>query len=642
MSLAGGRRVDPGLSRNRPRGNVGVLRFVVLLLFVVLGARLAQMQLVDGAEYAERSELNRIIVEGVSPSRGLILDRKGQPLVQNSGSFAAMITPGFLPEDATDRYRLYLYLEDLLGVPALQIQEAVTAAEERGQRDLPLPIARALDRDVALMLEQVAADLPGVTLSVEPRRVYPEGAEFSHILGYVGPQSPEEWRVLQQDGYAFNEVVGKVGVEARYEAILRGIPGRAIREVDAQGDLVTTIESTEPEGGRGVLLSIDSDLQRYVYELLTNTMADASGALGDATTAAAVVMSPVTGEVYALVSVPTYDNNIFSLPDPGEAYQELLEDPRIPLLHQALSPVAPGSTFKIITAAAALQEGNITRHTRRDIDSTVLEFIGEDGQPYYFYDWRVHGELDLIGAISWSSNIYFYMASCGIPQEGIAGLGANTEQSAVVLGYYARSFGLGQVTGLDIASTESSGVIPSPEWKRRVRSGSFFNPEDRDWYLADTCFMGIGQGDVTATPLQIAVATAAIANGGDLLKPFVTRQVLAADGSVVSTTQPTRERVPVDEAHLAVIRQGMRQSVIDGAARRAALPDILVAGKTGTAEFVDPDDGLTKERAWFTGFAPYHNPQVVVTVFYDLGVGGTKAAPVAADIIGYFMEHVDP
>ena len=635
MTAIGDRRVDPGLSRNRPHGNVGVLRVAVVILFLVLGARLVQMQLVDGAQYAERSELNRIIVESVPPTRGLIFDRNGQPLVQNSGSFTALITPGFLPEEPGSRYRLYLYLEDLLGIPALQIEEAVTAAEERGQRDLPLPIARALDRETALMLEQVAADLPGVTLSVEPRRVYPGGPEFSHILGYVGPQSPDEWRVLQEDGYGFNEVVGKVGVEARYESALRGNPGTAITEVDAQGELVTTIERTDPEGGRGILLSIDSDLQRYVYELLTNTM-------GEATTAAAVVMSPVTGEIYAIVSVPTYDNNIFSLPDPAEEYQALLDDPRIPLLHQALSPIAPGSTFKIITAAAALQEGNITRFTRRDINSSVLEFIGEDGQPYYFYDWRVHGEIDLVGAISWSSNIYFYMASCGIPQEGIAGLGANTEQSAIVLGYYARSFGLGQVTGLDIASTESPGVIPSPEWKRRVRSGPLFNPEDRDWYLADTCFMGIGQGDVTATPLQIAVATAAIANGGYLLEPYVTRQILGPDGTLLSTTEPSWERVPVDDEYLAVIRQGMRQSVIDGAARLASLPDTLVAGKTGTAEFIDPEDGETKDRAWFTGFAPYHNPQVVVTVFYDLGVGGTKAAPTAADIMAYFLENVEP
>ncbi len=234
------------------------------------------------------------------------------------------------------------------------------------------------------------------------------------------------------------------------------------------------------------------------------------------------------------------------------------------------------------------------------------------------------------------------MASCGIPQEGIEGIAGDTEQSAIVLGYYARSFGLGQVTGLDVASTESSGVIPSPDWKERVRSGPLFNPEDRDWYLADTCFMGIGQGDVTATPLQIAVATSVFANGGYLLQPYVTQKVVSVDGVVVSTAQPSRERVPVDENNLAIIRQGMRQSVIDGAASLASLPNTFVAGKTGTAEFVDPKDGVTKERAWFTGFAPYNNPKIVVTVFFDLGVGGTKAAPVAAEIISYFLENVEP
>ncbi len=633
MTSSDTRRVDPGLSRNRPHGNVGVLRIAVAVLFAILGLRLVQMQLVDGAEYASRAELNRIVVESVLPTRGLIFDRTGEALVANNGAFAAVVTPSYLPEAPADRYRLYLYLEQLLDVPALQIQGVVMTAEEEGRHDLPFTIAPALDRTVALTLEQAAADLPGVTLAVEPVRRYTGGSELSHILGYVGPQSPEEWRVLQEEGYAFNEAVGKVGVEARYEANLRGMPGRVIVEVDAQGDLVATIERTEPRAGQSLRLSIDADLQRYVYELLSLTM-------GEARTAAAVVMSPVTGELYALVSVPTYDNNIFSLPDPWEEYQRLLDDPRTPLLHQALTPSAPGSTFKLVTAAAALQEGTITPSTGRTIDSSVLEFIGEDGQPYYFYDWRVHGYLNLIGAIAWSSNIYFYMASCGIPQEEIAGLGADTEQSAIVLGYYARSFGLGQVTGLDIASTESPGIIPSPEWKRRSRSGPLFNPEDRDWYLADTCFMGIGQGDVTATPLQIAAVTAAIANGGYLLKPYVVAGILAADGTTVSTAELSRERLPIDEAHMAVIRRGMRQSVAEGAAARAALNGTLVAGKTGTAEFIDPEDGRTKEHAWFTGFAPYQSPEVVVTVFYDLGTGGEKAAPVAADIIEYFMEHV--
>ena len=635
MSDIGDRRVDPGLSRNRPHGNVAVLRFAVIILFSILGLRLAQMQLVNGAEYAERSERNRFVVESVPPSRGLIYDRNGAPLVENASVFVAVITPAFLPEEPGDRYLLYLYLDELLGVPALQIQDAVDGAQAQGLRAGTLTIARNLDRTTALMLEQAAADLPGVTLQLEPGRRYIGGPELSHILGYVGPQSPDEWRVLQDEGYAFNEVVGKVGVEARYEAELRGSPGSATTEVDAQGDLVNTLERVEPEPGQSLQLSVDAGLQRFVYDLLTITM-------GEARVAAAVVMSPVTGEIYALVSVPTYDNNIFAAPELSEEFQRLLDDPRRPLLHQALSPAAPGSTFKIITASAALEEGNITPSTGRNVDSAVLEFIGENGELYYFRDWQVHGYLDLVGAIAWSSNIYFYMASCGIPQEGIPGLGKDIEQSAVTLGYYARSFGLGRVTGLDIASSESSGVIPSPEWKRRVRSGPLFNPEDRDWYLADTCFMGIGQGDVTATPLQMAVATAAVANGGFLLTPHVAKTIIAADGVIVSTTEPSWERLPVDEEHLAVVGQGMRQSVVYGAASLAALATVPVAGKTGTAEFTDPVDGILKDHAWFTGFAPYDSPEVVVTVYFDLGIGGTKAAPVAGLIIDYFMENVQP
>ena len=635
MSDIGDRRVDPGLSRNRPHGNVAVLRVAVIILFSVLGLRLAQMQLVNGAEYAERSERNRFVVESVPPSRGLIYDRNGAPLVENASVFVAVITPAFLPEEPGDRYLLYLYLDELLGVPALQIQDAVDGALAQGLRDGTLTIARNLDRTTALMLEQAAADLPGVTLELEPGRRYIGGPELSHILGYVGPQSPDEWRVLQDEGYAFNDVVGKVGVEARYEAELRGSAGSATTEVDAQGDLIDTLESAEPEPGQSLQLSIDAGLQRFVYDLLTITM-------GEASVAAAVVMSPVTGEIYALVSVPTYDNNIFAGPELSKEFQRLLDDPRQPLLHQALSPAAPGSTFKMITASAALEEGNITPSTGRNVDSEVLEFIGENGELYYFRDWRVHGYLDLVGAIAWSSNIYFYMASCGIPQEGIPGLGKDIEQSAVTLGYYARSFGLGQVTGLDIASSESSGVIPSPEWKRRVRSGPLFNPEDRDWYLADTCFMGIGQGDVTATPLQMAVATAAVANGGFLLTPHVGKAIIAADGAIVSTTEPSWERLPVDEEHLAVVRRGMRQSIVNGAASLAGLASVPVAGKTGTAEFTDPVDGITKDHAWFTGFAPYDSPEVVVTVYYDLGIGGRKAAPVAALIIEYVMENVQP
>ena len=628
----GDRRVDPGLSRNRPHGNIAVLRVAVVVLFGILAIRLVDMQIIHGSEFAQRAEENRILIDPVLPARGLVYDRNGEPLVENTGVFAAVVTPSFLPDDDLDRYRLFLYLEDLLAVPALEIQDAVDGAVEAGRADTPLVVARNLDRERALMLDQAAVDLPGVELSVEPGRRYPAGNEFAHILGYIGQQTPEEWAILQDEGYAFNELVGKTGVEAEYETWLRGLPGAATTEVNAQGDPIEVLERDEPEPGQSLGLAIDADLQRFVTNLMEQTM-------GDARVAAAVVMSPISGEVYSLVSLPSYDNNIFSAVNQRqEEYRQLLADPRKPLLNQALSPTAPGSTFKLITAAAGLEVGNITPETGLDVSSDTLEFIGEDGQIYYFYDWAVHGYVNLYSGIARSSNLYFNMVACGIPYG--SGLGKDIEQSAVTLGYYARSFGLGKVTGVDLVTGEAPGTVPSPEWKRRTRAGDQFNPEDREWYLADTCFMGIGQGDVTATPLQIALMTSAVANGGYLLEPHVVNAILDADGEVVREIEPEWERVPVSEENLAHVRRGMEESVTYGAANRAANSITCVAGKTGTAEFVE--DGVTKEHAWFTGYAPCHDPQVVVTVYFDLGVGGNKAAPVGGRIIDYFMANVTP
>lgn len=628
--LDNGRRLEPGLSRNRPHGNLRMLRIAIFLMFGVLVVRLVDMQIVNGSEYARRARENHIITTNVLPTRGLIYDRNGEPLVLNTGVFTATVTPVFLPDDPERRYRVFLQLERIVGVPALEIQARVEEAIANDAEDLAIPIKKYLTREQALMLDEASVDLPGVDLRVTAGREYAGGESLSHVLGYVGPQSPEEWRALQEQGYAFNEPVGKSGVEAQYEATLRGQAGYRQMEVDAQGEPVNTLEAVEPEPGGNLRLSIDAGLQAYVTALLEERLYDPNGE--DARVAAAVVMNPKTGEIYSIVSVPTYDNNIFGqLELYEEEFTALMNDPRNPLLNQALNAVAPGSTFKLITAAAALQEGNITPGTSRNVTSTIWEYVGEDGQPYYFRDWRAHGWVDLERAIAWSSNIYFYMASCGIPDEGIPGLGKDIEQSAVTLGYYARAFGLGQRTGIDLVGGESAGVIPNPEWRRRVVGD--------DWYLANTCFMGIGQGDVTATPLQIATMTAAVANGGYLLRPHVVNEILDAEGNVVEKVETEWSRVPVDEEHLAVIRRGMRTSVIEGAAANASVGGYQVAGKTGTAEFTLPD-GTIKNHAWFTGFAPYNDPEVVVTVYFDIGWGGDKAAPVAADILAYFRENV--
>ena len=630
-------RPQPGSSRNRPHGNLNILRASILVLFGILALRLVQMQILDGADYARRSRENHILRQNILPTRGLVLDRNGTALVQNVGNYTATITPEFLPENKADRYRIYLRLADLTGAQVLDIQTLVQRYEDDDLAYIAIPVQRHLTQEQALMLEEAAVDMPGVALSITPGRRYTGGDAFAHILGYIGDQSAEESKALSAEGYAFNEPVGKDGLESWYEKDLRGDIGYSRVEQDAQGRLINALKTIDPVPGNSLKLAIDADLQSYVAQLLEDSMDDSSGQWGHARVAAAVVMSPTTGEVYALVSLPTYDNNIFAdLEKRGAEYEALAAD-RVhePFLNRALSEAAPGSTFKLVTAAAALQEGLITPQTSRFIPK-VLQVKGENDEVYPLIDWRAHGLIDLYQGIAWSSNIYMFMASCGILNE-TRGLGKDAETSAVILGQYARAFGFGGATGIDLYG-EADGRVPSPEWKKRYYGGSEFNRGDREWYYADTCFMGIGQGDVTATPLQVARMTAAVANGGTLVTPHIVNEVVGPDGRTVRTIKTDTRTVAVDPKHLRVVRDGMHLSVTSGAGARAAQPGIDIAGKTGTAEFFEK--GNLKQHAWFTGFAPFDKPEVVVTVYFDLGVGGDKAAPVAGQIIKYFMDNV--
>ena len=637
--LDGGFRGPSSPSRNRPHGNLGVLRIAVLGMFAILTIRLVSMQIIDGDDYARRSRENHIRATNILPARGLIFDRNGEQLVQNVGIYTATIVPEFLPKGANGRpdliarSEIYLWMERNLQVPALEIQQRVKAAEIDKLEGQPISIQKYLTKEQAIMLEEASTGMPGVSLTVTPGRDYKTDESFSHILGFVGPQTAEDYRELHKKGYQLNERVGKSGLESRYEAELRGQAGLSANEVDAQGRIIQTLRTQDAAAGNSLRLSIDKGLQEYVWQLLEDSRQEAK-------VAAAVVMSPKTGAVYALVSYPSFDNNIFAQADVrGAEYDALLKDPRHPLLNQALSAAAPGSVFKLITAAAALQEGRITPSTGRNVPNKDLEIKTETGQVDYLRDWRAHGYVDLYSGIAWSSNIYFFQASCGILGEN-KGLGKDAEDSAVRLGAYARMFGLGQATGIDIDAGEADGVIPSPDQKRRTHSGSDFNKEDREWYYSDTCFMGIGQGDVSATPLQIARMTAAVANGGKLLTPTVVSEVVGPDGKTVRGPKVEAKQVPVNASYLADIRRGMHESVGYGAGSRAQVAGLDIAGKTGTAEFFDK--GVKYQHAWFTGFMPFDDPEVVVTVYFDLGVGGDKAAPVAGKILDYFARHVKP
>lgn len=636
---------DRGPAQSRPHGHLGVLKVVVLLTFALLTLRLANMQIVNGAEYRERAANNHIQSQQILPSRGLIYDRNGEALVENVGVYTATLLPEFLPNVTTadtwqdQRWKIYGHLEDMLGVSALALDTQVREAEAADVGYRAIAVKTNLTQEEALMLSEAEVDLPGVTLTVTPGREYTGGDAFSPILGYIGPQTAEEWDRFQHEGYEFNQPVGKTGVELRYEKDLRGKAGVSANEVDADGDLINVLDTVPPTPGNSLRLAIDAEMQRYVENLLLTAMGSPAYR---ATKASAVVMDVETGEVLSIVSVPGWDNNIFgNLRERSDEYLDLIEDPRKPLLNQAINPASPGSTFKLITAAAALQEGNATPNTTRNIPTVVKEFVGENGTVYPYFDWRAHGPIDLYEAIAWSSNLYMFQISCGFPDEGIKGLGDDVYDSARLLAFYARSFGLGRETGIDIPG-EVAGIIPTPEWKRESRSDpEIFHPEDAEWYHADTCFTSVGQGDVLATPLQIAVMTAAVANNGKVLVPHVVDAVLSPEGEVVREIPTQFDQVPVSDEHLEAVRVGMLRSVQDGAGSRASQPGLDIAGKTGTSEFVLPD-GRVDEHAWFTGFYPYYDPQIAVTVYFDLGIGGNDAAPIAGRIFSYYAENMQP
>lgn len=382
----------------------------------------------------------------------------------------------------------------------------------------------------------------------------------------------------------------------------------------------------EPQAGHSLILTVDLDLQQAATEALQEGMRRAGSESG-----VVVAMDPQTGEILALVSLPSYDNNLFIGGISEEDYEALQSDPNHPLVDHALSGLyPPGSAFKPIVATAGLEEGVINRHSTLNCPGTIWlphRFAPDDpslAQPFYCWYKPGHGSLNVVGAIAQSCDIFFYKLAGGY--QDFPGLGLP------MTAYYARLFGFGEPTGIDLPG-ESSGLIPSEDWKRLTYGES--------WVTGDTYNMAIGQGYVLVTPLQLLNATAAIANGGTLYRPQVVREVRDAEGQIIRPFQKEIIRqLPVSPENLALIREGMQGAVAWGTARRADLPGITVAGKTGSAEYPGPRDskGRLPTHAWFTAFAPAEEPEIALVVFLEGGgEGSVTAVPVAAQILAHYF-----
>lgn len=592
--------------RRRPRPGDHHRRLIILAAalaagLLAIGGQLAHLQILTGDRLAALSDKNRIRLRTVTAPRGILFDRVGLPLVENRPAFTLAV----VPRDADDLPAVLARLATLLATPLPELRERFA----RVPPDSPWPVRllRGLTLDEVSRIEEWKLDLPGVTVEVESQRAYPSARFAAHLLGYVREVGEAD---LTRGRFRRGDVVGQSGLERLYDEHLRGRDGAEQIEVDAYGRAIRVLHRQEPLPGAHVYTTID----RRVQEAAEQALGPRNGAV--------VVLDPRNGDVLALVSNPAFPIERFSKPIGRDAWLELVQDPGKPLLNRALQgEYAPGSLFKVVVAAAALQGQVFTPFDR--LSCPREWWFG--GRAYHNWEDRDRGALTLFDAIKVSCNTFFYQLGLKVGPERIARM--------------SEEFGLGRPAGTRLVG-ERSGLVPSPAWKKRALKDN--------WYAGDTVSLSIGQGLITVTPLQVARLMAAVANGGTLWKPRLVARVEAPDRTVLAQeTEVVQSTVELAPIVFDFLRQALWAVVTDGTGKAAQVPGLTIAGKTGTAQNKEfKSDAERKRRdqdnAWFAAFAPVEAPRVVVVVFAErAGLGGQVAAPIAREVFkAIFLEKV--
>ena len=591
------------------RKKIQVIIWLVFIAFFLLIARLWYLQVVRGDDLRKRSENNRIRLQEIKPLRGLIMDTHGNILVDNQSSFDISI----VPEAAGDIDAVINKLTDLcdLGEDAISCKNA---SLKSGRPFIPVRICKNIDRDKLAVVETNSLDLPGVVVDVVPVREYIYGEMMAHILGYVGNISRSELKRDVYSGYRSNDMVGKYGVEKSLDRYLKGESGGEQMEVDAAGRRLNILGGVKPVSGYNVVLNIDADLQ----EICWNAFQKKAGT--------AIVMDPRTGSVMAMINRPSFDPDLFNRGISGNRWKKLATNPLCPLQNRAVSgQYPPGSTYKMVVAAAALQEGLITENTEIFCNGTYQ--MGD--RTFRCWKKRGHGMVNLHRAIVESCDVYFYHLGEMLGVDKLA--------------EYAEKFGFGYKTGI-LLPGEKRGLVPTKEWKMR-RYGE-------PWQKGETTSLAIGQGFTLVTPLQLLRAYCAIANGGILYKPRLIKRIERMDGQIVAEFPPEKKRaIPVSRKNIDILRYALWGVVNEPHGTGWALKrkEKDVCGKTGTAQVIGmpqdeekPDvEGVPykhRDHALFVCFAPYKDPAIAILVIVEHGGhGGSAAAPIARRIVdGYF------
>jgi penicillin-binding protein 2 len=585
------------------------ISFVVGAIFLLLLLRLWHLQILNADDYRSMSENNRLRFVPVAASRGAIMDRSGKVLVSNRPSFSLAV----VPQEVKDKDAVLARLASLLKLDRAELEERWNKVKGRAKY-YPLVLASNISRDQVEIIEENRLRLPGVEIEMKPVREYTGNLLAAHLLGYIGEISDDELNRKGYEEYNPGDYVGKNGIERSWEQELHGNDGGRQLEVDARGRVLRTISESYPTVGNSVVLTIDAAVQKQ-----------AELAFGDQA-GAAVALDVNTGEVLAFISTPSFDPALFSGKLPPEVWKSYLEDKRHPLENKALTgQYPPGSTFKIITALAGLENGLIN-------DTTSVTCRGSyDLGTSTFKCWnkRGHGTTSLKKSLRESCDVYYYMLGERLGVDLIAKT--------------AQKFLLGTPLGIGL-SNEKPGMIPTVEWKQK-RFG-------KRWYHGETLPVAIGQGYVLTTPIQLASMIATVANEGTVYRPYLVKRIVDADGKPLKEFKPEIiNRTGISPENFRLVKQGLFAVVNEpgGTGGMARLYDVKVAGKTGTSQVVKLRDSKRgnpyqfRDHALFVAFAPYDKPEIAIAVVVEHGEhGGGAAAPIAGRMLRAYFDGKKP
>lgn len=673
-----------------------ILSFALLLgmlLFFYL-ARLFYLQIISGDEWLAKAEDNRLLEISLEPARGVIFDRYGTVFARNVPSYNVVVTAAYLPDDIGAIQNITRDLAKYIDVPMSQGEitlenpfvpclsdHGIAQVIRYGQQSAPyreVIIACNIEETTARLLQEKAVDWPGISISIEDVRDYPTGSLTANFIGFLGPISNIEEEYYTERGFVTQrDKIGYAGLERFFESILSGKPGKRFVEVDVAGEIKRDVKGTIPAiPGQNIYTTIDTRLQQAAQSVLLGEIQGWNDYYAEIriTSGVVIAMNPQTGEILAMVSYPTYENNRMARVIPAYYYKQLNTDVRDPLLNHAVGAELPaGSVFKLSTAVGALNEGVVTPEqvvTTPPFIMTTEKFTPNDpGRSRKFVDWNEagFGSLDFLGGLSNSSNVYFYQLGGGtdgvtnVPNDIPGGLGICR------LGTYAKALGYGAYPGIELPD-EADGLIPTPKWKRIAHG--------ENWSTGDTYIASVGQGFVISTPLQVLMSAATIANDGKLMRPTILHHITNSEGKMISPFQPdlkwdittdpiidvysdptsaggceaklTGETTSVAPWVVEKVQQGMRLAVTSG-----TLDDtfrgfsIAAAGKTGTAEYCDTfanEKGLCRPgnwptHSWTVAYAPYQDPEIAVVAFaYNGGEGASVAGPIVRRTLEAYFE----